>query len=76
MNEKVAKGKLETIKPPTTSVGAIGWIKANLFNSLFNSILTLLTLLLLWKIIPPFVNWAFIDSMWWSTALVRAHVRK
>ncbi|MBW2177965.1 MAG: amino acid ABC transporter permease [Deltaproteobacteria bacterium] len=58
----------ETIKPPTTSVGAIGWIKANLFNSLFNSILTLLTLLLLWKIIPPFVNWAFIDSMWWSTS--------
>ena len=57
-----------SVKPPVSSVGVVGWARANLFNSWFNSILTLLTLLLLWKVIPPFVNWAFIDSLWWSTS--------
>jgi len=52
------------IKPPLTSVGVIGWIRENLFNSVFNSILTLVTLFLLGKIVPPLVRWAFIDSVW------------
>lgn len=55
------------IKPPATSVGMIGWVKTNLFNSLFNSILTIVTLYLLWKIIPPAFRWAFVDSLWLST---------
>jgi len=62
------KGKIEPTKPPVTSVGVIGWGRANLFNSWFNSILTLLTLFVLWKVVPPFINWAFIDSLWWSTS--------
>jgi len=52
------------IRPPVTSVGVIGWIRANLFNSVFNSILTLVTLFLLGKVVPPLVRWAFIDSVW------------
>ena len=55
------------IKPPVTSVGIIGWIKINLFNNLFNSILTLVTLYVLWQVVPPFIRWAFIDSQWFST---------
>jgi len=58
----------DSIKPPLTSVGVIGWAKANLFNGFFNSILTVFTLLLLWKIIPPFIRWAFVDSSWVSSA--------
>jgi general L-amino acid transport system permease protein len=54
------------IKPPVTSVGVIGWIRANLFNGVFNSILTLATLFLLGKVVPPLVRWAFIDSVWVS----------
>lgn len=50
-----------------TSVGVIGWIKANLFNSWFNSLLTVATLYLLLKIIPAFIRWAFVDSLWIST---------
>jgi len=57
----------ETIKPPITSVGVLGWIKANLFDSWFNAVLTVLTLYLLWKTVPPFIQWAFIDSLWVST---------
>ncbi|AOY57318.1 amino acid ABC transporter permease [Desulfococcus multivorans] len=56
------------IKPPVTSIGLIGWIRANLFNSWFNSILTLLVLAGLCKIVPPFVKWAFIDSLWTSSS--------
>lgn len=55
------------IKPPVTSIGAIGWMRANLFNSWFNSILTLATAAVLWKTVPPFIRWAFIDSLWTST---------
>ncbi len=58
---------VDNIKPPRTSVGVIGWLKSNLFNSWFNSLLTLVVLFLFYKTIPPFVQWAFIDSLWMST---------
>jgi general L-amino acid transport system permease protein len=38
-----------------------------LFNGVFNSILTIVTLFLLWKVVPPFFRWAFIDSAWHTT---------
>lgn len=52
------------IKPPATSVGALGWIKRNLFNGWLNSILTLIILALLVKTVPPFFKWALVDSHW------------
>ena len=57
----------EVIKPPVTSVGGLGWIRANLFNNWFNSVLTLVALYTLGKIVPPFIRWAFVDSLWLST---------
>ncbi|UCG14510.1 MAG: amino acid ABC transporter permease [Deltaproteobacteria bacterium] len=57
----------QELKPPVTRVGFLGWIKANLFNSVFNSLMTLISLYLLWKIVPPLVRWAFIDSSWVTT---------
>ena len=57
----------EAIKPPVTQVGAIGWIRTNLFKGWFNSILTLITVYFLWLSIPPLIRWAFIDSLWFST---------
>ncbi|MCP3954335.1 MAG: amino acid ABC transporter permease [Desulfobacterales bacterium] len=56
------------IKPPVIEVGVIGWIRSNLFNGWFNSLLTLFTLFLLYKTVPPFIQWAFIDSVWFSTS--------
>lgn len=43
-------------------------MKSNLFNGVFNSLLTVVILYFLYKIIPPFVQWAFLDSLWFSTA--------
>lgn len=50
------------------SIGMIGWIRSNLFNSVLNSILTVATLYLLWKTVPPLIRWAFIDSLWQGSA--------
>jgi His/Glu/Gln/Arg/opine family amino acid ABC transporter permease subunit len=59
--------KTEAIKPPVTQVGVIGWVRINLFKGWFNSILTLIAAYFLWVIIPPLIQWAFIDSLWVST---------
>jgi len=68
MNDTITEDAVEVIKPPVTSVGVIGWVRANLFDNIFNSILTLVTLYFLWQIVPPFVEWAFIDSQWISSS--------
>ena len=55
------------VKRPVASTGVVGWVRANLFSSWFNSILTIIAIILLWKTMIPFVKWAFIDSLWFST---------
>ena len=58
---------IDEIKPPITQVGVVGWIRTNLFKGWLNSILTLITIYCLWKIVPPLIRWAFIDSLWVSS---------
>jgi len=58
----------EGLRAPVIRIGVVQWTKANLFNGVFNSILTIVTLFFLYKVIPPFVKWAFIDSLWFSSA--------
>ncbi len=66
--EKADIKQIETeVKPPVASKGVVGWARANLFNTWFNSILTLVTLFVLWKTVPPFFRWAIVDSLWFST---------
>ena len=67
MEAAVQNTPSEDIKPPATSVGVIGWVRANLFNGWFNSLLTIATIALLYKTVPPLVRWAFIDSVWHTT---------
>jgi len=67
MEETANNIQAEELKPPITSVGVIGWIKGNLFNGWFNSVITIAILYFLWKIVPSFIRWAFIDSLWIST---------
>jgi len=58
--------KLDEMKPPIVNVGIIGWARTNLFNGVFNSILTLVVLFILWKTVPGLIQWAFIDSLWFG----------
>jgi len=66
-NQKLKPVSTENVKPPVVNIGPIGWIRTNLFSSWFNSILTVITVYILWKTIPPFIQWAFVDSLWFST---------
>ncbi len=50
--------------PPLTLVGPIGWLRENLFNGWFNSLLTLCCLVLLGGVIPPLFSWLFLDATW------------
>lgn len=61
------KADVEIIKPPLTDVGVIGWMKNHLFNGIINSIATILILLLAIKFVPQFIQWAFIDSVWFTS---------
>jgi len=45
-------------------VTVLAWLRANLFSSWPNALLTLATLWLLWRALPPFVDWAFLDAIW------------
>lgn len=49
---------------PRTTVGVIGWLRANLFNGWFNSLLTILALVFLWQTVPPILSWAVFDAVW------------
>ncbi len=63
MNDATLEFKLKPDLPaPRMTVGALGWIRANLFSSAFNTTLTLLAAWCLWQIIPPLVEWLLLNA--------------
>jgi general L-amino acid transport system permease protein len=40
------------------------WLRENLFSNWMNSVFTVLLIYLLWKTIPPIIDWAFLDAVW------------
>ena len=54
----------EVIKPPSTSVGFIDWLKKNLFSTWYNVLLTLLSLWLIYTVLSRMLKWAFISAEW------------
>jgi general L-amino acid transport system permease protein len=40
------------------------WVRENFFGTWWQSVITLLILWLLWKSVPPFIDWAFLDAVW------------
>ena len=47
---------------PVTTIGVLGWLRANLFSNWLNTLLTVAGLLLLWRIVPPFLGWALFNA--------------
>ena len=41
--------------PPLTSIGVIGWARENLFNGWFNSILTVISLYIVYSFLSSFI---------------------
>lgn len=58
----------EYLAAPVNKIGALAWLKDNLFNNWYNSLLTVLTLVALCYLIPPMFKWAFVDSLWNSSS--------
>lgn len=55
------------LPPPSTSVGVLAWLRANLFSSWFNTLLTLVGIYLVYLIVPPLLEWAIIKADWTGT---------
>jgi general L-amino acid transport system permease protein len=51
-------------RPQPVASGPIGWLRANLFNGVFNTILTVAAVGLLAVAIPPLIRWAVTDAVW------------
>src|SRR5262245_46191797 len=52
------------LPPPMMQVGALGWLRANLFSSIPNVLLTLVVVAFLAWVIPPMIRFLFIDAVW------------
>ena len=51
-------------RPPTPSAGVVSWLRANLFNGVGNTLLTLAAAWFLVMTIPRLVRWAVVDAVW------------
>ena len=51
-----------TRKPPTSQIGAILWLRTNLFSSWINTILTAISLYFLYLMIPPLLDWMIFNA--------------
>jgi general L-amino acid transport system permease protein len=65
----MTKALLSHPVPPTpaSSWRPLVWMRKNLFSSWLNSLLTLFCLWLMWQLIPPLLNWAFLQANWVGT---------
>ncbi|MBR9843705.1 MAG: amino acid ABC transporter permease [Rhodobacteraceae bacterium] len=54
--------------PPGSSVGFIGWVRANLFDGWLNSVLTVLSLAFIFYILSGLLPWTF-QSVWNAASL-------
>src|SRR5258708_31996594 len=52
------------VRPPLATVGALGWVRANLFPSVGSSVLTVLISLALVWIALPLIDFLIVDAVW------------
>jgi general L-amino acid transport system permease protein len=60
--EKFPPGQHPALPPPASQFGIIAWLRGNLLSGPVNIALTLLSLYLIWLVVPPLINWAIIDA--------------
>lgn len=64
----VRTGIIAPKPPPISEIGAIGWMRANLFNGWLNSVLTIVSVLSILFVAYEFLPW-MIQSSWTATSL-------
>ena len=71
IKQRYPPGTHPDLPPPVRTTGPIAWTHKNLFSSPLNIVLTLLGAFVLVSIVPPVVEWTFLESIW--TAENRNH---
>ena len=56
----------EVIRPPERKLTPAGWLKKNLFNSPFNTALTVISLAIVYSVVSGFLAWAFSEETRWG----------
>jgi len=54
----------DTLRPPVTETGAIGWARKNLFSSPTNTVLTLIGFWIAYKALTGVLSWAIFNATW------------
>jgi len=62
--------------PPRTQIGPIGWLRANLFSTWYNVLITLLILWLLATVLPSMARWMVFEATWATTPQACAKARE
>ena len=52
------------VSPPINKINTISWLKKNLFSTWYNSILTVLSILVLYWIASGLLQWIFTEAQW------------
>lgn len=60
----VSEERKPDLPPPITVAGPVAWVRTNLFSSPLNILLTLLSIVVIYEIVPPFLNWAILSATW------------
>jgi general L-amino acid transport system permease protein len=60
----VSANQIEALPPPNLARGPIAWLRENLFSGPINTVLTLLALYLLYRFVPPIVQFLLTDAVW------------
>jgi general L-amino acid transport system permease protein len=55
---------VEAMAAPGVTTGAIGWVRANLLSSPVNIALTILSIALVYWIVPPFIEFMLTHAVW------------
>jgi len=54
----------DTLGPPPTSVGVVGWLRKNLFSTWYNTVLTIVSLWLIYTVVGQLIVWALTKARW------------
>ncbi len=50
------------LPPPASTVGVVGWMRANLFANTTNTVLTIIALYIIYLLVPPVISWTLINA--------------
>ncbi len=56
--------KTPSTKPPLSETSVLGWMQKNLFSSVFNTLLTIATLFIIYTAVKGFAVWGILDAVW------------